>query len=294
MELKSLFRRAKRGIREDAKLYGVAVSSLTVAFLCLSSLLMAVVNLGSFAERWGRTHRMSVYLRDDALTADIDRLRLVLSALPGVGTVHHMSAAAAREAFLHESLNAGDLTGLPADVFPASLEVEFSADASDARIQEVADQVSAFKAAVADVDTYRSWFDRLSTLLSAGRAAALMVGVLVLVCVFAVVSNTIRLALASRKDEIEMLKMCGATDGFVRGPFVLEGALQGFLSAFVSVLLLLFAFLILRGQVNATLVPMIGMHLNFLSPLLVLAVLLSGTLTGALGSALSIRRYMSV
>ena len=53
MELKSLLRRAKRGVREDAKLYGVAVSSLTVAFLCLSTLLLAVVNLGSFAERWG-------------------------------------------------------------------------------------------------------------------------------------------------------------------------------------------------------------------------------------------------
>ena len=294
MELNSLLRRAKRGLREDAKLYGVAVSSLTVAFLCLSTALLAVVNLGSFAERWGRTHRMSVYLRDDAQAADVDRLRLVLATLPGVAEVQHLSSAAAREAFLRESLNGGELAGLPTDVFPASLEVEFSADASDARIQEVARHVLAFKAAVGDVDTYRSWFDRLSTMLTAGQAAAWAVGVLVLLCVFAVVSNTIRLALANRKDEIEMLKMCGATDAFVRGPFVLEGALQGFLSAFVSVSLLLIAFLLLRGQVNATLVPLLGMRLNFLSPVLVAAVLVSGTITGALGSALSIRRYMAV
>src|SRR6188472_480669 len=109
MELKSLFRRAKRGIREDAKLYGVAVSSLTIAFLCLSTLLLAVVNLGSFADRWGRTHRMSVYLRDDAQPADVDRLRLVLSALQGVSQVQHMSSAAARESFLNGGMNAGDL-----------------------------------------------------------------------------------------------------------------------------------------------------------------------------------------
>ncbi|MFT3921736.1 MAG: permease-like cell division protein FtsX [Myxococcales bacterium] len=294
MEFKSLLRRAKRGLREDAKLYGVAISSLTVAFLCLSTLLLAVVNLGSFAERWGRTHRMSVYLRDDAQNADVDRLRLVLSALPGVAQVEHLSAAAARESFLRESLNAADLTGLPADVFPASLEVEFATDASDARIQEVAAQVSAFKTAVADVDTYRSWFERLSSLLTTGRAAALVVGLLVLICVFAVVSNTIRLALASRRDEIEMLKMCGATDSFVRGPFVVEGALQGFLSALVSVVLLLTAYLLLRGQINAALVPMLGMRLSFLSPVVVVSVLVSGALTGALGSALSIRRYMSV
>src|SRR3954447_10988604 len=98
MELKTLYRRAKRGLREDAKLYGVAISSLTVAFLCLSTVLLAVVNLSSFADRWGRTHRMSVYLKDEAQAADIDRLRLVLSALPGVSQVEHLSQAGAREA----------------------------------------------------------------------------------------------------------------------------------------------------------------------------------------------------
>jgi cell division transport system permease protein len=294
MELGLLVRRAKRGLREDARLYGVAISSLTVAFLCLATVLLGVVNLGSFAERWGRTHRMSVYLRDDAQGADIDRLRLVLSALPGVSQVRHLSAAGAREAFLQERVGAGELSDLPVQAFPASLEIEFGPSASDARIQEVAAQVAAFKTAVADVDTYRSWFERLSSLLTAGRAAASLLGVLVLVCVFAVVSNTIRLALAGRRDEIEVLKMCGASDAFVRGPFVLEGALQGLVSATLSIGILLSAFLLLRGQVNATLIPLLGMHLRFLSPGLVMLVLVSGAATGALGSALSIRRYMAI
>jgi cell division transport system permease protein len=294
MELQTLYRRAKRGLREDAKLYGVAVSSLTVAFLCLSTALLGVVNLGTFTERWGRTHRMSVYLRDDAQPADVDRLRLVLSAQTGVSRVEHLSPAGAREVFLRESSATADLAGLPAQVFPASLEVEFNAAASDARIGEVAAQVSAFKAAVADVDTYRSWFERLSGLLSAGRLGALLIGILVLVCVFAVVANTIRLAVAGRRDEIEVLKMCGATDAFVRGPFVIEGALQGLVSAALSIGLLSVAFLLLRGHINAMLVPLLGLKLSFLSPALVLAVLSAGGLTGALGSALSIRRYMSV
>jgi cell division transport system permease protein len=294
VELKTLYRRAKRGIREDAKLYVVAVSSLAVAFLCLATALLGVVNLTELAERWGRTHRMSVYLKEGAQTVDVDRLRMVLTALPVVSKVEYLSSQAAREQFLRDAMATSELAGLPAQVFPASLEVEFVPAVSDKRIHEVAQQVSAFKAAVDDVDTYKSWFERLGALLAAGRKATAVFAALVLVCAFAVVSNTIRLAVASRRDEIEMLKMCGATDAFVRGPFVLEGALQGFVAAAVSLLILLAAFVALRTQVNAALAPLGGMRLTFLSLPLMLTVLVSGTAAGALGSALSIRRYMSV
>jgi cell division transport system permease protein len=294
VELKTLYRRAKRGLREDAKLYVVAVSSLAVAFLCLATALLGVVNLTELAERWGRTHRMSVYLKDDAQPADVERLRAVLVALPAVRRVDYLSAEAAREHFLRDAMATSDLSGLPVQVFPASIEVEFAPAVTDKRIHEVAQQVAAYKSAVADVDTYRSWFERLGTLLSAGRKAVAVFAGLVLICVFAVVSNTIRLAVANRRDEIEMLKMCGATDSFVRGPFVLEGALQGLVASGLSVLLLFAAFVALRAQINAALIPLGGMRLVFLSPALVITVMISGTLAGALGSTLSIRRYMAV
>jgi cell division transport system permease protein len=294
MDLSTMYARAKRGIREDAKLYVVAISTLTVAFLCLATALLGVTNLAELADRWGRTHRMSVYLKDSAADADVGRLRTVLGALPAVAKVEYVSSMAAREQFLRDASATSDLASLPAEAFPSSIEVEFLADASDARIQEVADKVAAFGAAVDEVDTYRSWFERLGSLLAAGKTAAGLLAALVLVCVFAVVSNTIRLAVASRRDEIEMLKMCGATDGFVRGPFVVEGTLQGFAAALLSMLILTLGYLLLRGQIDATLGPIAGLHLTFLHPLVVLGIIVAGGLTGALGSAVSIRRYMSV
>jgi cell division transport system permease protein len=293
LDLATIYTRAKRGIREDAKLYAVAISTLTVAFLCLATALLGVSNLGELAERWGRTHRMSVYLKDGAASEDIERLRAVLSSLPAVSKVDYLSAAAAKEQFLRDA-HQNDLSALPSEAFPASVEVEFADEASDDRIQEVAGKVAAFGAAVDEVDTYRTWFDRLGTLLAAGRTAAGLLALLVLVCVFAVVSNTIRLAVSSRRDEIEMLKMCGATDSFVRGPFVLEGALQGLTAAGLSMVLLVIGYLALHSQIDATLAPIAGLRLSFLHPLAVLGIVVAGGLTGALGSAVSIRRYMSV
>jgi cell division transport system permease protein len=294
MDIKTIYARAKRGVREDAKLYVVAVSSLTIAFLCLATALLGVANLAALAERWGRTHHMSVYLRDDASPSEVDRLAALLRSISGVERAVYTSAEQARERFVADTNEGEPLRALPKSAFPASLEVEFKTEARASTIDDVAANVALQRSIVEDVDTYANWFARLGALVSTGRAIALGLGLLVLLCVMAVVANTIRLAIASRREEIEVLKMCGATDSFVRAPFVIEGTLQGFVAALLSLGLLLAVYLLLRGQVDQTLTSFAGVQLVFLTPLMVLGLLAGGALVGALGSALSVRRYIAV
>ncbi len=294
MDIQTIYARAKRGLREDAKLYLVAVSSLTVAFLCLATALLGLANLGELAERWGRSHRLSVYLHDGAHEAEAARLTGVLSSLPSVQRAEYVSSERAREEFLRGSAGESALRGLPGSTFPASIEVTFKPSASGRQIDEVARKVAMHRTLVEDVDTYRSWFQRIAALLGAGRALALGLGLLVGLCVMAVVANTIRLAVANRREEIEVLKMCGATDSFVRAPFVLEGTLQGFFAALFSVLLLLGAYLGVRVELDRVLLAFAGVRLVFLPPLVALALVLGGAAMGALGSALSVRRYVAV
>ena len=294
MDMKSIYARAARGVRDDLKLYLVAVSSLSVAFLCLGTALLGVVNLGELAERWGRTHRLSVYLRDDAVEADVTRVVAALQKVPHIADVAHTSAEQARGRFLEGTRDARALEALPSTAFPASIEVTFTPAASAAEIDDVARKLTLQRALVDDIDTYESWFRQLSGLLGTGRALALGVGLLVLVCVVAVVANTIRLAVANRRDEIEVLKMCGATDAFVRAPFVLEGTLQGLGAALLALILLLGAYVGLRAPIDAALATFAGMRLVFLTPAMGVGLLLGGALVGALGSMLSVRRYVAV
>lgn len=293
MDYKSAIARARRGLREDLRLYVVAVSSLTVAFLCLGAALLAITNLSDVAEQWGRSSRMTVYLRDGAPRADVEQLRMSLEGLAEVTAVEHLSAARAREQFLEQSDVSADLASLPPDVFPASLEVTLRTGTTVQRVSAIAARIERFPP-VEDVETYRGWFDRLGTLLTAGHALATALALLVVVCVLAVVGNTIRLAVAGRRQEIEVMKLCGATDGFVRGPFVIEGAVQGFASALLAVILLLVGFFVVRGQIDSTIAALTGVRAAFLPPLVALALVLGGGLAGALGSAVSLRRYLSV
>ena len=130
--------------------------------------------------------------------------------------------------------------------------------------------------------------------MSAGRVAAIVLAALVALCVLAVIGNTIRLAVARRRQEIEVMKLCGATDGFVRGPLVLEGTFQGFVAAVIAILVLMVGFLALKDPINATVAALIGVRVAFLSSWMVVAVIVGGAVIGAAGSALSVRRYLDV
>ena len=293
MDLKNAFKRAQRGLREEKGLYTVAVSSLTVAFLCLAATLLGVTNLSQAASVWEKSGRLTVYLQPDADPQDVAQLRVVLEGLQEVQTVEHLSAQDAKEAFLEQSDVGADLSALPADVFPPSLEVSLAHGIDRERANGLAARIGQFRA-VAEVESYGGWFRRLDSLIATGKWIATVLAVMVGFCVIAVIGNTIRLAVARRRQEIEVMRMCGATHGFVRGPFVLEGMFQGLVAATVAILVLVCGYLALSEQVDATLAALLGGKTTFLDLWVVLALLVGGAAIGALSSAVSVHRYLKV
>lgn len=293
MDVKSAITRARRGLREERRLYIVAVTSLAVAFICLGATLLGVTNLDAAATRWGQSGRITLFLKDDADAQDIAQLHVVLEGLTEIDRVVHLTPSQARQAFLEEADVGADLTSLPAEVFPASLEVNLVQGVTRERAESIAARLGQFRA-VSDVESYGSWFQKLDHLLWGARMLAIGLALLVMFCVIAVIGNTIRLAVARRRDEIEVMKLCGATNGFVRGPFVLEGMFQGFTSALLAILALLGGYLLLHESVDSTLAALTGSRVVFLGAWTLAALLAGGAVIGAIGSAVSVRRYLSV
>ena len=292
MDLGSAFQRAARGMREEARLHVVAISSLTIAFFCLGATLVAMTNLGRIAERWGETARMTIFLRDGASSEDVTQLRMALEGVAGVASVAYVSAEAARTEFLANSAGSAELAAIPADAFPASLEVTLG-DEGSANAARIAERVGTFSV-VEDVETYQGWFRQLEALMNAGHGVATGLAILVLFAVLLIVGSTIRLAVSGRRKEIEVMKLCGASDSFVRGPFIVEGAAQGFVSALLAMSLLLALYLGLHDRVDGVLSTLAGVRTTFMPPLLGLGVLVLGGALGAAGSAVSLRRYLTV
>jgi cell division transport system permease protein len=293
MDIRTALRRAKRGFRDDLRLHVWAIASLILAFLCLEAALLSVQNVARLAERWRGAQHLTVYLKDSAQAGDVAQLRLVLESLQEAQQVSHVSAEQARQEFATQvEMNIAP-GSLPIDAFPASLEVLLRENVRPQRAAEIAERVRRF-GPVEEVETYRDFYAQMGSLLSAGRGAVVLLSILVAICVLAIIGNTIRLAVLNRRREIEVLKLCGATDGYVRSPFVIEGALQAASAALTALILLLIVYFAARGHVESALAAVSSARTVFLEPLLALAVVAGAAAMGALGSALALRRYLNV
>lgn len=279
--------RAIRGLKQQLGTQVLSVATVALALFCLAGALLVLENAGAMVRRWGAPVRVTVFLADNAPADQVDALRTVLASLPEVEDAHHVSAAEARA-----SLARGDrtLASAPVELFPATIELRLTpAAVSDARVRAVSERVRRLPM-VAEVETYRGFTERLRGLLSGGRAAAGAMALAVLICVFAVVSNTVRMSLAARMREIEVLRLVGATRRYVRTPFLLEGAMLGGAGAVLALALLGALFLATRASFEGSLGAVLGIQPVFLSASMLLAFVLGGGAIGVVGSAVALRR----
>ncbi len=292
MSWRRTMERAARGLRRERSLYLVVVSSLVAAFLCLGAALLAERNVGLLAERWGASQRMTVYLADAPAQEAVESLQERLVALPEVREARYVSPQRARREFLEQSRVQARLeTELPTRFFPASIEVQLAAGTEVQRVSAIASRLRRL-AVVDSVETYEGWLQQVRGLLVTVRNGALVAALLVLLCVLAVVANTVRLVMAGRCREVEVMRLCGATERFIGVPVLLEGAAQGLAAALLSVLLLYAAFGLVHESLAGGLGVLLGFRPVFLSPGQVLGIVLGGGCLGALGGALSLRRAL--
>jgi cell division transport system permease protein len=285
-----MLERAIRAALADLRLNLLSVFSVAVAFVCLSATLLVFVNFDAVKQRYAETGQASVYLKPGVDEKTIDEVESALTQAPGVKTVRYVSSDAARREALN--LTSDDaLARLPEEAFPASLEVTLTHADAQSRAGELKTLLEQLPA-VEGVETYRSWTERLERLLQGGVIAALILASVVLGAVVSVVGSTMRMALSRRSTEVEVLKMVGATDDYVRGPFIIEGALQGGLGAMLAVLLLGVLYLLTHEAFDSALGSLFGVSLRFLPLLFVLGLVALGSALGALSALLSMRRLI--
>ncbi len=290
----STTRRARRGIVREWRLHALSVFSLSVAFVCLGSALLVVTNLKAVEQRWAHAGRASVYLKDGASQDEIDSLREALLHVPGVRAARYLSSGDARAEFgAREVEGHHELAALPVEAFPASIEIDVSSDVLDADLSEMVAKMKQLSS-VDGVETYQSWTDKLARLVRGGVAASALLALVVLASVLAVVGSTMRFALQRRRSEIEVLKLVGATDGFVRNPFIVEGSLQGAAGATAAIAVLAALFLVVRGRLDSELAALIGIDPTFLPWPVALSMVLLGAALGAVAALAGVRRLGAV
>jgi cell division transport system permease protein len=284
--------RTWRAGRSDLRLHLLSVFSLAVAFVCLAAALLVVTNISSVRDRWSRAGRATVYLRDGASDAEIAALTGALQSTAGVKKVRLVTSQEARREVVADEQDKV-LAALPAGAFPSSIEVGFTDEVTDEDLGAMTLKLRALPA-VETVETYQRWTERLSSLLGGGVTASLCLAAIVLCAVVSVIGSTMKLLLHRRRTEVEVLKLVGATDAFVRRPFVIEGAAQGAAGAVAAIVMLGALYLIVRGRFDAELAGMLGISPSFLPWHFALGMVALGGALGAATALVSLRTMVRV
>jgi cell division transport system permease protein len=266
-----------------AKLTSLAATSiLTVCLFLLGLFLMAYVNLNDVAAKIRERVQIEAFLSDDVSHSGALALADTIRAIWPVKAISYVDKEMALESFRQQF---GDeaLQVLETNPLPASLKIELQEkNRTFSHAQRISNRLADLPGVV-DVEYGGRWLSRLDRLLSALRAATLILGAILAVSSMFVVATTIKLTFHARRAAVEIMRLVGATRWFVARPFMVEGAIYGFLGALFGLILLGLLYSVLSSRVAGLL---------FLSPNLLVGLLAFGTLLGLLGSSISLRRMV--
>ena len=243
---------------------------------------------------------ITAYVSDDAKQTDINAMEDYIKGLDGVANVSFTTKEQALEDFRNMSSNAEIVDELGGNPLPASINIELS---DPQMVQSVADQIetSGLFKKIADEDNPadslkygQRTVERLFSVTNYVRYIGIALIVLLVFISLVFINNTIRLAIMARRKEIAIMRLVGASNGFIRGPFLMEGALHAVIGALLAAgcLELLRHLALPRLQASLAFLP-IGIDGNtFL--LIYLILLAAGLVIGLIGSAFAMRRYLKV
>ncbi|MEE8218381.1 MAG: permease-like cell division protein FtsX [Vicinamibacteria bacterium] len=267
----------------------ISIGTIAVSLFVLGAFLTVAGNLGDVVSRWTEKIQIIVYLE-----ADIeDRVRVSLENRLGEDpAVESLDLVDQEEALERFKTLFRDLSSLPEDLgenpFPASFEVNLRpGHQSPTEVQRLA-EAFADVPGVQEIQYDLLWIERLATGVRLLRGVgAFLGGILVLAGIFTI-SNVIRLTVYAREDELDIMRLVGATRAYVKGPFVVEGMLQGGLGGLLAAGLLWLALRWLARDLATS--GLLGRTAFALPNEITIALIVGGMVVGVVGSLVSLRR----
>jgi cell division transport system permease protein len=264
-----------------------------IALALPSGLYLLLDNLGRLSDAWDGQTSLSVFLADSVTEKSAGKLARQLHGWTEIGQVELITPAQALDEFGEQSGLGSALAALDENPLPTVLVITPTNDHLDpAAAAALQTKLAALpETALAQLDL--EWVQRLSAMLEIARRGILVIAALLALAVLLVIGNTIRLEIQNRRDEIIVTKLIGATNGFVRRPFLYSGVWYGVLGAAIAWLLVEAGFWLLSDPVAR----LAGLYQSDFSmqtlPAPLLGTLLAGgLLLGLLGSWLAVGRHL--
>ena len=268
----------------------LAVLTIAASLFVGGAFALVAGNLAAGIEAWREQSRVIVYLEDSATEEAVDAVAEEIRGETWVTAVELVDRQLAGERFGELFPSLSELIEEDgASALPASLEVAFRAEQTEDEAFSGWLEDLAARPEVEFVDDDRDWLGQLAALAAVARAIGWGVGLVLLGAAVFIIASVVRLTAYLYREEISVMRLVGATEFFIRGPFYAEGLLQGLIGALVGVGGL---FLVFRGALaSSSSSPWTNLLTEkFLTPLDLLGLVALGAAAGLFGAVSSLRR----
>ena len=280
---------------KNKKSTGASLMIMCATMIIFGIFLILGENINHFVDQVKSEQGFQVFLKTDATDEEAQKVGEEIRAVDGVSTAEFKDKTYALNTMKEKLGDKSELIdGYGADYFPTSYVVTLTDLNLSKDVQEKILKIE-------NVDKITSSDKTVSTLLSLAKGIKLVTGIilvlLIIISIF-IISNTIKLTVHARRKEISIMKYVGATNNFIRWPFMVEGMLIGLISVLISLLILAFSYNAVITQIEQSLInnrlniPLLTFPELFQTLLIVYLVL--GIGIGALGSAISMKKYLEV
>ena len=283
---------ALNNIKGNRLVATIAALIITFSFIIIGLFLVIFLNFYDLLLSWREKVQIVIYLEDSLSENETATIVERIRSAKEIEEVIYVTKEEALSDFEKDvEWLPGILEGLGDNPLPASLEVRLKKEYQTSRtLASLANWLKAIKG-VEEVQYGEEWIENFSTFVGIMKLSGIILGTLLGTAIVFIVSNTINLTLYARKEEMEILRLIGATEGFIKAPFVIEGAILGLIGTSLSLFFLwaLYESFIPKAQLLTGLLEK-GLNLSFLPPKAALGIITVGVFLGSLGGLFSLAK----
>lgn len=290
--LKYFFKEALKSMKRNGLMTLASISTVALSLFMLGVFLCGVINLNNMASSLENQVQLSIYLKDGLTTDQIMAVGKQIKAIPNLKHLEFVNKEQAMKEFKARLGDQQQLVNALGDVnpLPNSYVLTFDNPSDVKATAKLATTIQGVESTHYGQDIVEELF-RITQVIRIG--GIVLIAFLAAATLF-IISNTIRLTVFARRKEIAIMKYVGATNGFIRWPFLIEGMLLGLVGAVIAVLCVgeFYHFITMEVSESLAFFPLVPMFPFFYD--VAIYILVGGIIVGAIGSTISLKQYMKV
>lgn len=290
--LKYFFKEALKSMKRNGLMTLASISTVALSLFMLGVFLCGVINLNNMASSLENQVQLSIYLKDGLTTDQIMAVGKQIKAIPNLKHLEFVNKEQAMKEFKARLGDQQQLVNALGDVNPLPNSYVLTFD-NPSDVKATAKLAITFQG-VESTHYGQDIVEELFRITQVIRIGGIVLIAFLAAATLFIISNTIRLTVFARRKEIAIMKYVGATNGFIRWPFLIEGMLLGLVGAIIAVLCVgeFYHFITMEVSESLAFFPLVPMFPFFYD--VAIYILVGGIIVGAIGSTISLKQYMKV